>query len=78
MDYAEARRQARAILGQHADLELRAAAPFPCRVGVWSEGSQGRKQFIYVGMGLTFEEALNDAQARQVEEETDPDARFRR
>ncbi len=69
MDYAEARRQARALLGQHSDVEFKRGDAFPARVGVWSEQDRGGKRFVYVGIGTTFEEALSDAKKRQVDEE---------
>lgn len=68
-DYSEARRQARAMLGEHSDVEFRKGSLFPARVGVWARGERGMTKFIYVGLGSTFEEALNDAKHRQVEDE---------
>lgn len=67
MDYAEARRRARTILGAHSDVEWVVSSPFPARVGVWmkAEGNTPAR-FIYVGIGSSFEEALEDAKRRQL------------
>lgn len=62
--YEEARRQARAMFGQHADVEVKKGVPFPARVGVWTE-SRGIKRFVYVGLGDDLEKALADARSRQ-------------
>lgn len=67
--YSEARRQARMLLGEHSDIEFKKDSLFPARVGVWAKGERGLTKFIYVGLGSTFEEALEDAKKRQVEEE---------
>lgn len=59
LDYAEAKRLARKMLGAHADVELVANSQlpfFPARVGVWV----GRT-FLMVGAGRTYREALDDA-----------------
>ena len=66
MTYEEARRQARNLLGQHADVEFKREAPFPARVGVWSESNRV-KRFVFVGLGATFEAALEDARSRQTQ-----------
>lgn len=76
IQYEEARRRARSLLGVHADIERLKPAPgqsptafipFPCRVGVWlTEGNKHR--FVYVGMGSTWLEALEDARKRQKDE----------
>jgi hypothetical protein len=66
LDYAEAKREARSILGVNADVELVTDAKlpfFPARVGVW----QGRK-FLMVGAGQTYRAALDDAK-RAVKED---------
>lgn len=62
LDYAEARRQARALLGQSAEVTKVKSAPtmFVARVGVWL----GPK-FVLIGVGETYRAALEDAQARQ-------------
>lgn len=61
IDYYEARRQARALLGQHADVsKAKGITPFPARVGVW----MGSK-FILVGAGQSYVEALAEAKTRQ-------------
>lgn len=60
LQYEEARRQARGLLGASADVFLQKGHPFPARVGVWM-----KNRFILVGAGQTFIEALEDAKARQ-------------
>lgn len=60
LDYYEARRQARALLGQHADVSKTKLAAFPARVGVWLG-----PRFVLVGAGQTYREALEDARKRQ-------------
>lgn len=60
LTYGEAKRQARYLLGQHADVVKSEGQPFPARVGVWM-GSR----FILVGAGLTWTTALDDARTRQ-------------
>jgi len=61
IDYYEARRQARALLGQHADVsKAKGVAAFPARVGVWLGA-----RFVLVGAGQSYIEALADARARQ-------------
>lgn len=60
LDYYEARRQARSLLGPNADVGKEESLLFPARVGVWL----GNK-FILVGVGTTFREALADAKSRQ-------------
>lgn len=62
LDYAEARRQARALLGQSAEVTKLKSAPalFTARVGVWL-GSK----FLLIGVGETYKAALEDARTRQ-------------
>lgn len=63
--YYEARRQARSLLGQHADV-MKLARPFyPALVGLYSEVTKGRKEFVVVGAGATYADALLDARQRQ-------------
>jgi hypothetical protein len=56
---------ARVLLGQHSDVEWVKDSPFPARIGVWSKDERGPTRFVYVGLGQTFEEALEDARKRQ-------------
>lgn len=63
--YAEARRQARSLLGQHADVEKLAIPLHPARVGVWVEAGTNQKKFVIVGSGASYVEALEDAKHRQ-------------
>lgn len=71
MDYYEARRAARSILGPAADVEERREqngkpAPFPFRVGVWAKVERGPARFIVVSASATsWEEALKEARERQ-------------
>lgn len=65
LSYPEARREARKILGQHSDVMKFERAHFPAVVGVYSETMQGHKEFIVVGAGATYAEALEDAKKRQ-------------
>lgn len=60
LHYEEARRQARSLLGTSADVFFQKGQPFPARVGVWV-----KSQFVLVGVGQTFIEALDDARRRQ-------------
>lgn len=60
LQYEEARRQARSLLGATADVFFEKSKPFPARVGVWV-----KSRFVLVGVGLTFVEALADAKTRQ-------------
>lgn len=61
IDYYEARRQARALLGQNADVsKSKGIAAFPARVGVWLG-----PRFVLVGAGQTYREALAEARTRQ-------------
>lgn len=60
LQYEEARRQARALLGVSADVFVEKKALFPVRVGVWV-----KSRFILVGAGNSFIEALADAKTRQ-------------
>jgi hypothetical protein len=69
--YEEARRQTRALLGQHADVaEDRTSTLvgrlFAFRVGVWTESSPGAKKFVAVGVGASWEEALAQAKKNQL------------
>lgn len=59
-DYYEAKRQARALLGQHADVNKDKTMLHPARVGVWLQGI-----FVLVGAGQSYREALDDARSRQ-------------
>lgn len=71
MDYYEARRAARAILGGAADVEERKDpegkhAPFPFRVGVWAKVERGPARFIVVAASAhSWEAALSEARERQ-------------
>lgn len=62
LDYAEAKRQARALLGQSAEVNKMPSAPlmFRSRVGVWL-GSR----FVLIGVGETYRAALEDTKTRQ-------------
>lgn len=69
MDYYEAKRHARALLGEHADVEhLKGESkPLPIfshRVGVHVKEKTGTR-FVVVGIGPDFEAALLDAKTRQ-------------
>lgn len=63
IDYAEARRQARALLGQSAEVQ-KLKDLFPAavraRVGVWLG-----TRFVLVGVGETYIAALEDVRTRQ-------------
>lgn len=64
MTYEEARRTARAMLGSNAEVEEAPdALAFRFRVGV-ETGTPRR--FVWVGVGNSWEEALDDAKARQL------------
>jgi hypothetical protein len=62
LDYAEAKRQARAILGSSAEVTKVKNVPtlFAARVGVW----HGTK-FLLIGVGETYKAALEDVKTRQ-------------
>lgn len=65
MDYPTAKRKARALLGQHGDVQHVAGSLFfPFRVGVWAEENKVRR-FAAVGMGNSWEEALTEAAKNQ-------------
>lgn len=65
IDYYEARRKARALLGQHADVMKLERPLSPALVGVYSEVAAGRREFVVVGSGQSYVEALDDARRRQ-------------
>ena len=67
MDYPEAKRRARALFGQHGDAKMWAQPFFPFRVGVWTEVTPGNRQFVVVGVGGSWEDALADARKNQKE-----------
>lgn len=60
LQYEEARRQARMLLGPSAEVFVEKGKLYPVRVGVWM-----KNRFILVGAGQTFTEALADARSRQ-------------
>lgn len=62
LDYAEAKRQARALLGQSAEVNKMPSAPlmFRSRVGVWLG-----PRFVLIGVGETYRAALEDVKHRQ-------------
>lgn len=63
MNYDEARRQARSMLGMKAEVEFAKGKAFPYRVMVVVEGKR-----VYVGLSNHgFFEALQDARERQVD-----------
>jgi len=67
MNYAEAKRKARTLLGQHADVKDEGLAAvhsafFRYRVGVWAELEKSGKQFVICGCGASWEAALESVE----------------
>jgi hypothetical protein len=60
LTYEEARRKARMLLGNNADVYRVKGKPFPVRVVVWV----GLRR-VLVGVGNSFREALQDVKTRQ-------------
>ena len=70
MDYYEARRRARAILGGAADVQEEKGVPgklnlFPCRIGVWVKHERAAARFVIVAAKGNWEEALKEAHEKQ-------------